>query len=193
MEANPIPALIAALSAVGLDRLALYAPLIVACAAVLAAILPQAQTSSPWAPMRKLLDLLAMNVGAARNAPPSSSSPSTPTAIQNLFVLGVFSLSLTACSASSLTTNNAQLTADIQAANTVAVQDARLFCAVVTPTGPLVVAVADAAGAPVVATGAAKAVVDTACAAANGIPVVPPAVGSPVVTVAAPIPPASPI
>ena len=52
--------------------------------------------------------------------------------------------------------------------------------------------VANAAGVPVVATGTAKVVVDTACAAANGIPVVPPAVGSPVVTVAAPIPPASP-
>ena len=191
MEANPIPALIAALSAVGFDHLALYAPLVVAASAVLAAILPQAQPTSPWAPVRKLLDLLALNVGAARNAPPTSSSPSTPAAIQNLMVLGAFSLLLAACSASSLTTNNAQLTADIQAANTVLAQDARLFCAVATPAGPLVVAVADAAGAPVVATGTAKAVVDTACAAANGIPVVPPAVGSPVVTVATPIPPAS--
>jgi len=191
MEENPIPALIAALSAVGLGQIALYAPLVVAFAAVLAAILPQPQPDSSWAPVRKLLDLLAMNFGAARNASQTSSTPPS-SVVQSIFVFSFAALSLVACSASSLTATNAQLTTDIQAANTVAVQDARLFCAVATPTGPLVVAVANAAGVPVVATGTAKVVVDTACAAANGIPVVPPAVGSPVVTVAAPIPPASP-
>jgi hypothetical protein len=72
MESSPIAALVAALSGTPLAPLAVYAPLVIAVAAVLAAILPTPGTGSPWLPVRKLLDLLAFNVGSARNA-------STPT------------------------------------------------------------------------------------------------------------------
>jgi hypothetical protein len=66
---NPIAALITALAGTPLAPVAVYAPLVIAVSAVLAAILPQPVAGSPWAPARKLLDLLALNVGSARNAP----------------------------------------------------------------------------------------------------------------------------
>jgi hypothetical protein len=71
METNAIPALAAALAGTPLAPLALYLPLAIAIAAVLAAILPIPAPDSPWQPLRKLLDLLAMNIGAARNKEPT--------------------------------------------------------------------------------------------------------------------------
>jgi hypothetical protein len=65
------------------------------------------------------------------------------------------------------------------------VADGTLFCATATTTGPLVVALADASGAPVIVTGMASAAVAADCALLGGIPVVPPPVPSaaPVVAV----------
>ena len=62
----------------------------------------------------------------------------------------------------------------------------QLFCAKATTNGPLVVALADAAGAPVNVTGLASSVVADACAAINAIPVSPPAnpAAAPVVSAA---------
>lgn len=67
-----------------------------------------------------------------------------------------------------------------------AVVEGQLFCAQATATGPLVVALADAAGAPVVVTGMASSVVAADCALINAIPVMPPPVpaAAPVVAVA---------
>ena len=66
-----------------------------------------------------------------------------------------------------------------------AIADGQLFCAKATATGPVVVALATMAGAPVVVTGAASTVVADACAIIGAIPVTPPAVPSaaPVVAV----------
>lgn len=61
------------------------------------------------------------------------------------------------------------------AALTTAVVDGQLFCAVAGgPTGSIVVALADAAGVPLVVTNKAAAAVKAACAVINGIPVSPP-------------------
>jgi hypothetical protein len=62
----------------------------------------------------------------------------------------------------------------------------QLFCAKATQTGPLVVALADALGAPVVVTGRTAAAVSDACAIIGAIPVTPPAkpADAPVVAVA---------
>ena len=77
MDPNPFAALIAALSGTALAPLAVYVPLLVAVAAMLAAVLPQPAPDSPWVPLRKLLDLAAMNVGAAKNLP--SHADTSPT------------------------------------------------------------------------------------------------------------------
>jgi hypothetical protein len=64
----------------------------------------------------------------------------------------------------------------------------QLFCVKATVDGPLVVALADAAGAPVIVTGLAANIVANDCAAINAIPVTPPAnpAAAPVVAVALP-------
>lgn len=81
------------------------------------------------------------------------------------------------------------------------VADGQLFCAKATVQGPVVVALADALGAPVIATGAAAAVVAADCAAIGAIPVAPPAspavapvvaVVLPTVPVVAPAPASAP-
>ena len=69
MEPSLFSVLVAALANTGLAPLAVYAPITVAVAAILAAILPQPAPDSPWLPARKLLDLVALNVGSAKNAP----------------------------------------------------------------------------------------------------------------------------
>jgi hypothetical protein len=67
-----------------------------------------------------------------------------------------------------------------------AVVDGQLFCAVATANGPLIVALADAAGAPIVVTGMTSQAVAAACAIIAAIPVIPPAdpAAAPVVAVA---------
>ena len=74
MENSPITALVAALAGTPLAPLSVYVPLVIAIAAVLAAILPRPPAGSPWCPARQLLDLLAFNVGAAKNAPTNSGA-----------------------------------------------------------------------------------------------------------------------
>jgi predicted ATPase len=58
---------------------------------------------------------------------------------------------------------------------TQAVADGQLFCARATSTGPLVVALATAAGAPLTVTNKAAADVAAACAVIGALPVAPPA------------------
>jgi hypothetical protein len=77
MQSTPISALVTALTGTALAPVAVYAPLVIAVAAILAAILPTPAPGSPWLPARKLLDLLAFNVGAAHNVSPSSSAQGT--------------------------------------------------------------------------------------------------------------------
>lgn len=75
-------------------------------------------------------------------------------------------------------------TADTQKA----VAYGQLFCATTTAAGPLVVAIADAAGAPVSVVGKTSATVAGVCAAISAIPVTPPPnpAAAPVVAVAVP-------
>lgn len=72
-----------------------------------------------------------------------------------------------------------------------AVVAGELFCAKATADGPLIVALADALGAPVIVTGLASAVVQADCAAIGAIPVTPPPNPAAAPVVAAPVPPAS--
>ena len=67
MDTNPVLALITALGDTQLKEFAPWMPVLVAVAAVLAAILPPVDANSKWAPARKLLDMVAMNVGHAVN------------------------------------------------------------------------------------------------------------------------------
>lgn len=64
----------------------------------------------------------------------------------------------------------------------------QLFCAKIVAGEPMVVALADLSGAPVLAVGATKAFVDTACDQIDAIPVAPPAspAAAPVVVVTPP-------
>lgn len=78
--------------------------------------------------------------------------------------------------------------ADAQKVEARVVPDGQLFCAKVLPVGgPIVVALANAAGVPVLVTGAASSVVSKACALIDAIPVVPPPVPSAAPVVAAPV------
>ena len=92
--------------------------------------------------------------------------------MRNLVILAA--LGLAACSTQQL------------AATNTAIADGQLYCAKATALGPLVVALADAAGAPITVTGKASQVVADACAVIGAIPVVPPAnpATAPVVAVA---------
>ena len=75
MDPNLVPALVAALAGTPFAPLVVYAPLAVALAAILSAALPHPAPGSPWAPLRAVLDLLAVNVGNAKNAAPPPSAP----------------------------------------------------------------------------------------------------------------------
>ena len=75
MDPNPVIALLYALGDTPLKSLAPWVPVVMAAAAVLAAMLPQPAPGSKWAPARKLLDMLAANVGHAANAPVSKDAP----------------------------------------------------------------------------------------------------------------------
>lgn len=63
----------------------------------------------------------------------------------------------------------------------------QLFCAKATPTGPLVVALANDSGVPVKVTGKSSQVVADACAVIGAIPVSPPAAAATAPMVAAPV------
>ena len=93
-----------------------------------------------------------------------------------LFVLPI--LALAACSASQ--------TASVDGWVTKTVVAGQSFCAKATADGPLVVALADLSGVPVIVTDVASAVVAANCAAIGGIPVSPPAnpASAPVVAIA---------
>jgi len=68
-----------------------------------------------------------------------------------------------------------------------AVVQGQLFCAKAQASGPLVVALADAAGVPISVTGRTASAVAAACAAIGAIPVSPPAAPSQAPIVAAPV------
>ena len=82
----------------------------------------------------------------------------------------------------------ASLAACTPAQQSKALADGQLFCALATAQGPLVVAIADVAGAPVSVIGMTKAAVDGVCAQLAAVPVTPPAnpTAAPVVAVALP-------
>jgi len=63
----------------------------------------------------------------------------------------------------------------------------QLFCARATADGPLVEALTDAVGVPVIVTGLAADVVAAACASVGGVPVSPPAAPAQAPVVAAPV------
>jgi hypothetical protein len=64
-----------------------------------------------------------------------------------------------------------------------AVADGQLFCAKATAAGPLIVAIATAVGGPVSVIGMTAQAVAGVCAAVDGVPVSPPAVPAPTVTI----------
>ncbi len=142
MEPNPIPMLVAALAGTRLAPLAIYAPLVVAVAAVLAAVLPQPVDTSPWKPARRLLDLLAMNVGAAKNATGPASAPPMPGGLLAALLL----LGLGACSAAQVADTQAQLAT----VNAVVCQADKSAPVLVTLAAPVATAI-DPAVAPAVA------------------------------------------
>lgn len=80
-------------------------------------------------------------------------------------------IGLAACSANSINT---------------AVTDGQLFCRLETANGPLVVAAATVAGAPISVIGQTSAAIASVCAAINAIPVSPPANSSAAPSVAVP-------
>ncbi len=65
------------------------------------------------------------------------------------------------------------------------VAEGQLYCAIATVNGPLVVALANAAGAPVTVTGKAASAVAADCAVIGAIPTVPPPVPAAAPVVAA--------
>lgn len=88
-------------------------------------------------------------------------------------------------------TSTGQLTPQAQQIANNMVANGQLFCAMQTATGPLVVALADAAGTPVTATNKGASVVQAACAVIGAIPVAPPANPAQAPVVAAPVPAAA--
>ena len=106
--------------------------------------------------------------------------------MRNLFSYAVVGmLSLTGCTALQQSAVN-QAVANSPTAQKV-VAKGQLFCAKVTKDGPLIVALADALGAPIIVTGLASDVVSGACASINAIPVSPPANPAQAPVVAAPV------
>ena len=63
------------------------------------------------------------------------------------------------------------------------------YCKILTAAGPLIVALADAAGAPIAITDAAKTDLRIACAVVNAVPVTAPVGGTVVPVVTLPRPP----
>jgi len=150
------------------------------CCAVVTAVVP-APKSGPLAALWSMLNFIGANWGHAKNVAPAVSVEAPPKtgAASAMLILAVAGLSLAACAAPT--------SAGVQTTEQKAVVAGQLFCAQATATGPLVVALADAAGAPVVVTGAASATVAAACAAIGAIPVMPPANAPAAPVVAAPV------
>lgn len=69
------------------------------------------------------------------------------------------------------------------------VANGQLYCAKATASGPLVIALANAAGVPVTVTGRTAAYVQAACGVIGAIPVAPPASPALAPVVAASVPP----
>ena len=157
-----------------------YAPVILAViglASALAAILPVPQAGSNWGAARAALDLIACNIGQARNAShtPNSSPNSTKTGAK-LGAIMLLAGTIAAC------------TSTERASVTTAITDGQLYCATATASGPLIVALAEAAGAPISVIGKTAATVSQLCGVISAIPVVPPAnkAAAPVVAVVPP-------
>jgi hypothetical protein len=108
-------------------------------------------------------------------------------------------LALSACGTTAVQqatlVNGAVTLAGVAAANNTTVDQVvakgALFCATKGPLVPLVVALANAAGAPVSVTGQASADVAAACAAIQAVPVAPPAHPEAAPVMAAPVLPAA--
>jgi len=122
MDQNPVALLVTALQGTSLAPVAVYLPIIVAIAAILAAILPQPVEGSPWLPARKLLDMLAFNMGNAKNTP-QAGKPGTGI-VPSMVLVVAASVITSACSAQ----QNVTLTADAQATSQVVAADSRLAC-----------------------------------------------------------------
>jgi hypothetical protein len=86
-----------------------------------------------------------------------------------VIAIATITVGLVACSQQQLTTVS---------------NDGRLFCAVATAEGPIIVSLANAEGVPVTVTNQSAAAVAAACAVIDGIPVTPPAAGTTVPVVA---------
>ena len=107
--------------------------------------------------------------------------------MRNLFSYAVVGmLSLTGCTALQQSAVNQAVANSPTAQRLVA--DGQLFCAQETAAGPIVVAVADMLGAPVIVTGLSSDVVAGVCKSINAIPVSPPADPAQAPVVAAPVP-----
>jgi len=166
-----------------------YAPVILAViglASALAAILPVPQAGSNWGAARAALDLIACNIGQARNAshtPGAPATPATPNSSPNSTKTGA-KLGAIMLLAGTI----AACTSTERASVTTAITDGQLYCATATASGPLIVALAEAAGAPISVIGKTAATVSQLCGVISAIPVVPPAdkAATPVVAVVPP-------
>ena len=103
------PDLTNAIMAIIPASLAAYIPYVVLAAAILAAVLPQPPAGSPWESARKLLDIVALNVGHSRNSSASQSSNNNTPPV-SIIVL-VLALSLGACTTAQLQNEAVRLAA----------------------------------------------------------------------------------
>lgn len=159
MEQNPIILIVQAISGTYLAPVSAYVPIVIAVAAVLAAILPRPVEGSPWGPARKLLDLMAMNIGNARNTTQSGSAGGgNPLSLLCLFVAASL---ITGCS----TSQDAVVAADVQSADRVISTGVQLACDV-DVDAVQIDTVASAAGAKLAP--AINVATDTAAALCDG-------------------------
>jgi hypothetical protein len=100
--------LLAALAATPLAGAVPYVTAAIAAASVLDAALPQPKAGSLWLPLRKVISLLAGNVGHAANAEQTpkgpAASPPSPSALGIAFVLAGLAGTVAACSPAELAT-----------------------------------------------------------------------------------------
>ena len=151
----------------------------IAVCALLAPLLPAPKEGATgfYPSLYSVVNFVAINFGHARNASSPTITPKPPVPV--IALLAASLLALSACSAEQQAATNAKL---VEAAKLPAGQ---LFCKIQQDGGgAMLVAVANAGVAStapgalpvsIIATGAAKAYVDSVCAQAGGVPAPPPA------------------
>ena len=159
MDPTALPPLLAALGLTGYLPLAQALLALIGAASVLATFYP------PTAPGARYVHLFALLRGNATPAVKPGAAGPPPVAGIVCAVLAASVLS--ACSPAQMANVRTAYAKDLPAG--------QLFCARAVNAVPAIIAIADLAGVPVLATGAASDVVRGLCAAIGGLPVSPPA------------------